>query len=85
VVNALLLRRLPVTRPEELVRMVLVYPAGFVTWDPSYGLCAALIERKPNFAQVLCQGQADVAWSDWSPLQEESRPSASSSGAGSWR
>ncbi len=33
VVNALLLRPLPVSRPESLVRMVEVHPTGFITWE----------------------------------------------------
>jgi hypothetical protein len=60
-VNALLLRQLPVIYPEELVRIVEVHSTNFVNWDHSYGVCAGLVERRPNFSQVLCQGQADVA------------------------
>ena len=63
-VDALLLRQLPVTRPQELVRLIQVHPTGFVTWDFPRELCAALAERTSGLSQVLCQGQADVALSD---------------------
>ncbi len=59
-VNALLLRRLPVTRPQELVRLIEVHPTNFLTWDFPYGLCEGLAERSASLSQVLCQGWADV-------------------------
>jgi len=59
-VDALLLRKLPVTRPDELVRIVQTHPTGFVTWHFAYDLCAELAGRPSSFAAILCQGQADV-------------------------
>src|SRR5580704_17996440 len=64
VVNALLLRDLPVPHPENLVRLVEVHPKDFVTWDLPYDLSKALTERDANFSEVLVQGETDVAFSD---------------------
>lgn len=64
VADALLLRQLPVSQPEELVRLVRVHPSGFVNWYFSYDLCEALSESTSGLSQVLCQGQADLAFRD---------------------
>src|SRR5271170_5872969 len=64
VVNALLLRELPVPHPENLVRMVEMHPKEFLTWDFPYDLSKALAERDASFSEVLAQGEADVAFSD---------------------
>jgi len=63
-VNALLLRPLPVSQPENLVRLVEVHPNGFVTWDLPYNLCGAVASRDADFSDVICQGEGDVAFSD---------------------
>jgi predicted permease len=62
VVNALLLRPLPVSHPENLVRLVEVHPTGFVTWELPYDFCDAAAARDADFSEVLCQGQTDVAF-----------------------
>ncbi|HLY20444.1 MAG TPA: ADOP family duplicated permease [Bryobacteraceae bacterium] len=64
VVNALLLRPLPVSRPQNLVRLVEVHPNNFVTWTIPYNFCDAAAARDPDFSEVICQGEADVAFSD---------------------
>jgi predicted permease len=64
VVNALLLRPLPVSHPENLVRLIEVHPNDFVTWDLPYNLCDALASRDTSFSEVICQGETDVAFTD---------------------
>jgi hypothetical protein len=64
VVDALLLRPLPVAHPENLVRLVEVHPNNFVTWSLPYGFCDAVAAGRTDLAQVLCQGEADVTFSD---------------------
>jgi hypothetical protein len=49
-VNALLLRPLPVSHPENLVRLVEVHPNDFVTWDLPY-----------NFFDRAAAGDADFS------------------------
>src|SRR5215471_19259990 len=63
-VNALLLRPLPVAHPENLVRLIEVHPTGFVTWDLPYTFCEPVASRTVTLSDLLCQGQADVAFSD---------------------
>src|ERR1700735_4985842 len=62
VVDALLLRPLPVSHPENLVRLVEVHPNDFVSWDLPYNFCDAAASRDADFSEVLCQGEADVAF-----------------------
>ena len=64
VVNALFLRPLPVSHPENLVRLVEVHPNDFITWDLPYGVCDAIADRDADLSEVICQGEADVAASD---------------------
>src|ERR1022692_752570 len=66
VVNALLLQPLPVSHPENLVRLVEVHPNDFITWRLPYDVCDAWAARDRNVAEVLCQGEADLAFSDGS-------------------
>ena len=63
-INALLLRPLPVSHPESLVRLVEVHPNDFVTWDLPYNFCKSWAIRDADFSEVICQGEADVAFSD---------------------
>jgi predicted permease len=64
VIDALLLKPLPVSQPENLVRIVEVHPNEFVTWDLPYNFCDAAAARDAGFSEVLCQGEADVAFRD---------------------
>src|SRR5260370_15589909 len=64
VVNALLLRPLPVSHPENLVRLVEVHPNGFITERLPYNLCDPVASRASSLSEVICQGEADVAFSD---------------------
>ena len=64
VVNALFLRPLPVSHPENLVRLVEVHPNDFITWDLPYGVCDAIAGRDADLSEVICQGEADVALND---------------------
>lgn len=61
VVDALLLRQLPVTRPEELVRIVEVHSTGFETWELLHGQCAELARRSTMLRDVICQAGIDAA------------------------
>lgn len=63
-VDALLLRSLPVPHPENLVRLVEQHPTGFLTWDLPYDLCATLASKDANISEAICQGEAEVALSD---------------------
>jgi predicted permease len=62
--NALLLRPLPVSHPENLVRLVEVHPNDFVTWDLPYNFCDDAASGDVDFSEVICQGEGDVAFSD---------------------
>jgi hypothetical protein len=64
VINALSLRHLPVSHPENLVRVVEVHPNGLVSWDLPYDLCGTLASRDASLDDVICQGEADVALKD---------------------
>lgn len=63
-VDALLLRPLPVPHPENLVRLVEQHPTGFLTWDLPYDLCAPLASKDANISEGICQGEAEVALTD---------------------
>lgn len=63
-VDAVLLRSLPVSHPENLVRLIERHATGFVTWDLPYELCDAARAKDPNLEDVMCQGGADLALSD---------------------
>src|ERR1700733_13453593 len=63
VVDALLLRPLPVSHPENVVRLVEVHPNDFVSWDLPYKFCDDVASRDGDFSEVLCQGEADVGFS----------------------
>src|SRR5579859_8114448 len=64
VVDALLLRPLPVAHPQNLVRLVEVHPNDFVTWDLPYDFCDDVAAGDPDFSEVICQSEGDVAFSD---------------------
>src|ERR1035437_1061653 len=64
VVNALFLRPLPVSHPENLMRLIEVHPNDFITWDLPYSRCDAIADRDADLSEVICQGEADVAASD---------------------
>ena len=63
-VDALLLRPLPVSHPENLVRLVEVHPTEFVTWDHPYEFCDRASSGDADFSEVICQGEADVAFNE---------------------
>jgi predicted permease len=63
-VDAMLLRPLPVAHPENLVRLVEQHPTGFLTWDLPYDLCDALAAKEASLSEVICEGGADVALDD---------------------
>lgn len=62
VVNALLLQPLPVSHPENLVRVVEAHPNDFVSWDFPYNFCNQAASRDADLSEVICQGEADVAF-----------------------
>jgi hypothetical protein len=64
VVDALLLRSLPVPHPENLVRLVEVHPNEFITWNLPYDVCDTVAARDADLSEVICQGEVDVAASD---------------------
>jgi predicted permease len=61
-VNALLLRPLPVSHPENLVRLVEVHPNDFVSWNHPYNFCDRAASGDTDFSEVICQGEADVGF-----------------------
>src|SRR5580692_5715556 len=63
-INALLLRPLPVSHPENLVRVVEVHPNDFVTWMLPYKFCEASASRDAELSEAICQGEADVGFTD---------------------
>ena len=69
VVDALLLRPLPVSHPENLVRLVDVHPNDFITWDLPYDVCDAVAGRDADLSEVICQGEADVAFRDGTSIE----------------
>jgi len=72
VVDAVLLRPLPVSHPEHLVRLIELHPTNFVTWELPYGICEALAARgTTSFSEVFCEGEADLAFSDGATTERE--------------
>src|SRR5260370_23308840 len=71
VVDALLLRPLPVAHPENLVRLIELHPTNFVTWELPYGVCEALASKGTSFSDVFCEGEADLAFSDGAATERE--------------
>jgi predicted permease len=62
-VNALLLRPLPVQRPQELVQLLEVRAITFAEFSP--GFCKLLREHPPEaLSEVGCEGELDVAVSE---------------------
>jgi predicted permease len=61
-VDALLLRPLPVSHPENLVRLVEVHPTDFVTWDLPYNFCDRAASGDADFSEVICQGETDIGF-----------------------
>ncbi len=64
VIDALLLRPLPVLHPENLVRVIEIHPNDFVTWDFPYDFCTAAPFADPDISESICQGEIDAAFSD---------------------
>jgi predicted permease len=62
VVDALLLQALPVSHPENLVRVVEVHPNNFETWELPFDFCDAAAAKDADLSEVICQGEADVAF-----------------------
>src|SRR5258708_12548642 len=50
VVDALLLRPLPVAHPEQLVRLIEVHPTGFVTFELPYAVYEAPPQNRPGLS-----------------------------------
>src|ERR1039457_2391733 len=71
VVDALLLRPLPVAHPEQLVRLIEVHPTSFVTFEFPYGLYETLSERRSGLLDVLAEGEADVPFGDGASTERE--------------
>src|SRR6266567_1940529 len=71
VVDALLLRPLPVAHPEQLVRLIEVHPTGFITFELPYGVYQALAEKPSGLSEVLAEGEADVPFSDGTSIERE--------------
>lgn len=64
VIDAWMLRPLPVSRPENLVRLIEVHPNDFITWDLPYNLCATPPPEGSGLSEMIGQGEADVPFSD---------------------
>lgn len=64
VMDAWMLRPLPVSRPESLVRLIEVHPNGFITWDLPYKLCESVLPENASLSEMICQGEADVPFSE---------------------
>lgn len=64
VIDAWVLRPLPVSHPESLVRLIEVHPNNFITWDLPYNLCQSAPLGNASLAEMICQGEADVPFSD---------------------
>ena len=64
VIDAWILRPLPVSHPENLVRLIEVHPNDFSTWDLPYNLCESTLPSSASLSEMICQGEADVPFSD---------------------
>ncbi len=63
-VDAVLLRPLPVSRPDNLVRLIEIHPNDFHTWDFPYRFCDIVTAQAASLSEVLCQREVDVALTD---------------------
>jgi len=64
VIDAWMLRPLPVSQPESLVRLIEIHPNDFTTWDLPYNLCESALPSNASLSEMICQGEADVPFSD---------------------
>lgn len=64
VIDAWMLRPLPVSHPETLVRLIEAHPNNFITWDLPYNLCETGPPSKVGISEMFCEGEADVSFSD---------------------
>ena len=64
VIDAWMLRPLPVSHPESLVRLIEIHPNDFITWDLPYNLCESALPSNASLSEMICQGEADVPLSD---------------------
>lgn len=64
VIDAWMLRPLPVSHPESIVRLIEVHPNDFITWDLPYKLCESVLPNDASLSELICQGEADVPFSD---------------------
>src|SRR6185369_6481777 len=59
-IDAWMLRPLPVSHPENLVRVIEVHPNDFITWDLPYNVCESALPVNSSLSEIICQGEADV-------------------------
>src|SRR5579859_3938024 len=71
VVDAVLLRPLPVVNPERLVRLIEVHPTGFTTYEFPVGLYQVLAARQSDLTDVLLEGEADIPFRDGASMERE--------------
>ena len=62
IVDALLLRPLPVPNPHELVRLVEAHPNQFLTWAFPYAVCEQMASPSASLSEAFCQGDLDAAF-----------------------
>src|SRR5579871_5102771 len=68
-VDAVMLRPLPVSHPGNLVRLIERHPTGFLTWSLPYDLCGALQDKDASLSEVICDGTTDVAFGDGESIE----------------
>jgi predicted permease len=68
IVDALLLRSLPVNHAEQLVRLIDVRSTGFTTYDFPYAVCGQM-GKASSLSEVLCQGDLDVAFEEGAAIE----------------
>ena len=68
VVDAILLRPLPIAHPENLVRLVEVNPNNFLTWTFPLELCQNF-PAKANLTGIVCQGDIDTGFEHLGDIQ----------------